>query len=56
MGVTSIRNPIDKTDFASEVVEVGVERLIREAGGLGRGGVGGAGGEGEERESGVKLA
>jgi hypothetical protein len=30
-------NPIDKPEFAREVVEVGIERQIRKAGGLERG-------------------
>ena len=44
VGVSSLVNPIDKPDFSSEVGEVGVERQIREAGGVGRGGVDGEAG------------
>ena len=41
MGVVSLHNPIDKPDFASEVVEVGVEDKHAKHGGLGgREGVG----------------
>ncbi len=56
VGVSYRVNPINKPNLSGEVVEVGVERQTREAGGLGRRRSGRGGRRrGKRKESGVKL-